>query len=383
MMFGKRVTLFQFFGFKVRVDASWLIVAVLITWSLATGLFPHEYEGMSAADYWWMGIAGALGLFFSIVVHEFFHSVVARRLGLPMNGITLFIFGGVAEMNEEPESPRVEFLMAVAGPASSVALGFIFYAVYFAGSAAGWPPQISGILEYLASINWILAVFNLLPAFPLDGGRILRAALWKWKDNLRWATHRAARVGAGFGVFLIFVGVINLLFGNFIGGFWLFLIGMFLRGAAESSYQQLVIRKALEGTSVRSLMKQDPVTAPPSLSLDRLVEDYIYKFHFKMFPVVDGGRLDGCITTKQVKEVPRDQWGHKTVGDVVIQCSSRTAVPPDYDAMQALGLMSRTGNSRLLVVEDGKLLGVISSKDLMRHIAVKMDLEGGGEEKTQ
>jgi Zn-dependent protease/CBS domain-containing protein len=379
-MFGKRVTLFRLFGFEVRVDASWLIIAVLITWSLAAGFFPREYAGLPASDYWWMGVSGAIGLFFSIVFHEFFHSLVARRLGLPMKGITLFVFGGVAEMDEEPESPRVEFLMAAAGPASSIVLGFILYAVYVGGYGYGWPSQVIGVLYYLAYMNWVLAAFNLFPAFPLDGGRILRATLWKWKNNLKWATRKASAVGKGFGLFLILTGVVNLLMGNFIGGFWLFLIGMFLRGAAEASYRQLMVRRALEGTPVSSIMKKDPVTVPPSLTIDRLVEDYIYKFHFKMFPVTDGGRLEGCITTRQVKEVPRDQWQHRTVGEAVVQCSPRTAVPPDYDAMKALGLMSRTGNSRLLVVEDGRLLGIISNKDLLSHIAVKMDLEGEEED---
>ncbi|MDA8433245.1 MAG: site-2 protease family protein, partial [Nitrospiraceae bacterium] len=259
-MFGKRLTIFTIFGFRVRADASWLIIAVLVTWSLAAGIFPQEYRDLSVVSFWLMGVCGALGLFLSVVVHEFFHSLVARRLGLPMDGITLFVFGGVAEMSGEPETPRVEFLMAAAGPASSIVLGALFYAVYSAGMRAGWPLQIEGVLSYLASINWVLAVFNLLPAFPLDGGRILRAALWRWKKNLPQATHRAATIGTGFGLLMIVAGVVNLLFGNIIGGLWLFLIGMFLRRAAESSYQQLVVRTALEGTPVEQIMKKDPMT---------------------------------------------------------------------------------------------------------------------------
>jgi Zn-dependent protease/predicted transcriptional regulator len=373
-MFGKGVTLFKLFGFEVRVDASWLIIAVLVTWGLATGFFPRQYAGLTVSAYWWMGVSGAIGLFSSIVFHEFFHSLVARRLGLPMKGITLFVFGGVAEMDEEPESPKVEFLMAVAGPASSVVLGFILYAVCVGANNQGWPGQVIGVLYYLAYMNWVLAAFNLFPAFPLDGGRILRATLWKWKNNLKWATRKASAVGKGFGLFLILTGVVNLLMGNVISGFWLFLIGMFLRGAAQASYRQLMARKALEGTPVRSIMKKDPVTVSPSITIKRLVEDYIYKFHFKMFPVVDEGRLVGCITTRQVKEIPLQQWEYKTVSEVVVQCSSGTAVPPDYDAMKALGLMSKTGNSRLLVVEDGRLLGILSNKDLLSHLAGKMEL---------
>lgn len=379
-MFGKRLTIFTIFGFKVRVDASWLIIAVLVTWSLAAGIFPREYHGLSAVSFWLMGGLGALGLFLSIIFHEFFHSLVARRLGLAMNGITLFVFGGVAEMSEEPESPRVEFLMAAAGPAASIVLGALFYAGYSAGLKAGWPPQLQGVLSYLASINWVLAVFNLLPAFPLDGGRILRAALWRWKKNLALATHRASTIGTGFALLMIVTGVVNLLFGNVLSGLWLFLIGMFLKRAAEASYRQLVVRTALEGTPVEKIMKRDPTTVPPTLTIARLVEDYIYKFHFKMFPVASDGRLEGCVSTRQVQRIPRTEWERKTVGEVAVRCSPRNSVPPDYDALMALGLMSRTGNSRLAVVEAGRLLGVVSNKDLMQHIAFKLDLEGEEEE---
>lgn len=380
-MFGRRFKLFKLLGFEVRVDVSWLIIAVLITWSLAVGFFPRYYENLPTAVYWWMGVAGALGLFFSIVFHEFFHSVVARRMGLPMKGITLFIFGGVAEMSEEPANARVEFLMAIAGPLSSIALGGIFFGIFSVGRTAGWPVPVSGVLGYLAFINWLLAAFNLLPAFPLDGGRVLRSALWKWKGNIRWATRTASTVGSVFGLFFIGLGVLNILFRSFIGGIWWFLIGMFLRSAAQSSYQQVLIRKALEGTPVSSLMKKDPVTVPPSLTIGELVEDYVYKYHFKMFPVMEDGRLAGCITTRQVKDVPRQQWASRRVGEVASRCSEENSVSPEYDAVKALGLMSRTGNSRVMVVDKGRLVGIISIKDLMRHISLKMDLEGEDKQK--
>ncbi len=382
-MFGKSFTLFKLFGFKVRIDVSWLIIAVLITWTLATGLFPRYYKDLPAPVYWWMGVAGALGLFFSIVFHEFFHSLVARRFGLPMKGITLFIFGGVAEMSEEPENAKTEFMMAIAGPLSSIALGVIFYGIFRASAAAGWPKPVQGIFGYLSYINLLLAAFNLLPAFPLDGGRVLRSALWKWKGSLRWATRKAAGIGSLSGLLLIILGVANVLSGNFVGGIWWFLIGMFLRYAAQSSYQQVLIRKALEGTPVRSIMRKDPVTVPPSLTIGEFVENYIYKYHFKMFPVLEDGKLAGCITTRQVKDVPRQEWGRRRVGEIVSHCSNENSVSPEYDAVKALGLMSRTGNSRIMVVENGQLVGIISNKDLLRHISLKMDLEGEEGKNTQ
>jgi Zn-dependent protease/predicted transcriptional regulator len=375
-MFGRRIRLFKLLGFEVRIDWSWIIIALLIAWSLSKGLFPSYYKNLSTQTYWLMGIIGALGLFFSIIVHEFSHSLVARKYGVPMKGITLFIFGGVAEMGEEPSSAKVEFMMAVVGPLSSILIALIFYGFYSLGKQGGISAPIIGVVGYLGWINAILAAFNLLPAFPLDGGRILRSILWGAKKNLRWATYISSRIGAGFGILLIVLGVVQVFRGNFIGGMWWFLIGMFLQGAAKTSYQQLITRRALEGEPISRFMKTDPVTVSPTISLEQLVEDYIYKYHFKMFPVVeDSHRILGCITTKHVKEIPREEWRQKTVGEVVTQCSSENTIEPQVDAMKALSVMNRTGNSRLMVVEKGRLVGIISLKDMLELLSLKVELE--------
>ena len=371
-MFGKRITLFKLFGFEVRIDLSWLVLGFLITWSLAKGIFPGYYKDLPETTYWWMGVAGALGLFGSIVFHELAHSLVAKRFGVTMKGITLFIFGGVAEMEDEPPSPKAEFFMAIAGPLSSVLLGLILYAASSRGENFSMP--LHGVLSYLAVINFILAGFNLLPAYPLDGGRVLRSILWKWKKNLRWATHRASQIGSGFGIALIFFGALNVLRGDIIGGIWQVMIGFFLRNAAQSSYQQVLIRKSLEGEKVERFMKKDPVTAPASLSLQELVEDYIYTYHYKMYPVVEKGKLLGCITTRQVKEVPRERWPQRTVGESLSGCSPENTVGPGMDALKALSIMSRTGNSRLMVVDADQLIGIISLKDIMGFLSVKFDI---------
>jgi Zn-dependent protease len=189
-MFKHRITLFKLLGFEVRVDATWLFIAVLITWFLAVGYFPYKYRGLPSGAYWGMGIASGLGLFLSIVVHEFSHSLVARRYGLQMKGITLFIFGGVAEMGEEPRNAKTEFWMAIAGPITSILIGGVCHLVYRAGGRA-WSTPVAGVIAYLAWINWLLAAFNLIPAFPLDGGRVLRSALWRWKGNLGRSTRIA------------------------------------------------------------------------------------------------------------------------------------------------------------------------------------------------
>jgi len=374
-MFGKRITLFRLLGFEVRVDLSWLVLALLVTWSLADGLFPNYYEGLARTTYWWMGVIGAIFFFVSILFHEFCHSLVARRFGLPMRGITLFIFGGVAEMDNEPPSPKVEFFMAIAGPISSIILGTVFYGVAWLMKESAATIAVEGVLTYLAAINWILAAFNLLPAFPLDGGRILRAALWQRKKSLRKATRIASRIGSGFGIVMMLIGVVNFLYGRFIGGLWQFMIGMFLRSAADMSYRQVLFRTRLEGETVKRFMNPRPVTARPSITIRELVDEYFNHYHFKMFPVMEGETLLGFITTRHVKAIPQEDWGQKTIAESVESISTENTVSPDTTVLEALSIMSRTGNSRLLVVEGYRLAGIITLKDVIGYVTAQMELE--------
>ena len=270
------IRLFTLFGFEVKLDLSWLMLALLISWSLGAGMFPVEYPDLPPRAYAWMGIAGAIGVFFSIVFHELSHSVVARYYGLPIRGITLFIFGGVAEMEEEPPGPKSEFLMAIAGPIASFLMAFVFGGIEAIGLSSGWPLPIIGVCSALAYINLVVAIFNLIPAFPLDGG-----------------TRISSQAGRGFGFMLIVLGVIAFLQGNVIGGMWWFVIGIFLRGAATASYQRLMLHELLHHQPVTRFMRADPVTVPPSITIRQFVEDYLYRYHFKMFPVVADGALLG------------------------------------------------------------------------------------------
>ncbi|MDD5557079.1 MAG: site-2 protease family protein [bacterium] len=375
-MFERRVTLFKLLGFEVRIDPSWLILALLITWTLAQGVFPGRYPGLTQAAYWIMGAAGAVGLFASIVFHELSHSLVARAYGIPMKGITLFIFGGVAEMDDEPPSPRAELAMAAAGPASSILLGLLFYLVHLLAARGGLAAPAVGVFYYLAMINGILAVFNLIPGFPLDGGRILRALLWGWKGSIRRATRIASQIGSGFGTLLFFLGALDVITGNLVGGLWLFLIGMFLRNASQMSYRQLLARTAFQGEPVRRFMRTDPVTVPAGASVAALVEDYIYRHHYKMFPVVRDGRLVGCVSTREVKAVPRQEWEGRTVADIMTARSCENSVSPEEDAVAAIAMMNRTGSSRLLVVDGDRLAGIVSLKDMLKFLSLKIDLEG-------
>jgi len=321
-----------------------------------------------------MGAIGAIGLFISIILHEFSHSIAARRYGMPMKGITLFIFGGVAEMGEEPPSAKAEFWIAIVGPLSSIAMALVFYGLYRLGVYVHWPAPVNGVIAYLAMINGLLAAFNLVPAFPLDGGRILRSALWGWNKNLRRATRISAAIGGGFGIFLIILGLLRVLTGNFIGGMWFFLIGMFIQSAAKMSYQQLITRKALEGEPLKRFMNTNPVVVPASATVAELVEDYVYRLHFKMFPVVNQ-KLLGCVTTKQIKDVPRQKWPQITAGELAQKCNSENTISPQKDAIQALSQMRRNNASRLMVVENDKLVGIIALKDMLEFLALKIELD--------
>lgn len=374
-MFGARVTLFRLFGFAVRADLSWLIVVVLVVASLATGVFPHMVPGLGRGTYWAMGVAGAIIFFLSIVAHEFAHAMVARRFGMPMRGITLFVFGGVAEMDDEPPSARAELLMSIAGPATSVVIGIVFLGATALTNFAQAPKMITSVLLYIGSTNIVLAIFNLIPAFPLDGGRVLRSILWWRSGNVRRATHRASQAGSVLGFILVIVGIVTAFTGNLITGIWWFLIGTFIRNAALASYQQLIVKQTLEGEPVSRFMKPDPVTVPRWISIDALVNEYVYRYHFSLYPVVDGERLTGCVTTQKIREVPREEWGRQTVGTIAEACSESNTVAPETDVMDALRRMYQSKQSRLIVVKDGKPVGVLTLKDLLRFVAVKMEFD--------
>lgn len=374
-MFGRSVTLFRLLGFSVKVDISWVFVAILIAWSLAQGLFPSIYKGLPVATYWWMSIVAIIGLAFSIVFHEFAHSLVARQYGMPIRGITLFIFGGVAEMEDEPPSAKSELLMAIAGPAASLLIGGVFYVLAVLAAAADLPVPVQGTVHYLMLINFVLAVFNLVPAFPLDGGRVLRAVLWAWRGDVAWATRIASGAGSLLGLAIMAIGIVNVVTGNFVGGIWWVLIGLFIRGAAGSARLQMELRSTFKGVPVRRFMAVRPVAVAASTSVADLVDDYIYRHHYDLFPVTDGGALVGCVMMKDVKSVPRERWADTTVAEIARRCTPENAIDAGADAADALSVMRRTGNNRLIVTDDGRLAGVITLKDMFEIVALKRDIE--------
>lgn len=368
--------LFRLAGFQVSMDLSWLVIAFLVTWTLAAGVFPGKYPDLAPGMYWLMGIACSIGLLISIVLHEFSHSIVARKHGMPIGGITLFVFGGMAHMESEPPGPKEEALMALAGPASSIVIGGALYGIH-ALLQGRIPVPAAGVLQYLALINLVLAAFNLLPAFPLDGGRVLRAGIWARTKSMKKATRIASNFGRGLSWILIGLGMLALLLGNLITGIWWGFIGLFIGGAAKQSYRQLILKQELEGEPVRRFMEQDPITVPEDTTVEELLKNYVYRHYKKMFPVTRDDRMTGCITTREIKTVPEKERSTTSVGDIAAPCGPSNTIGPDEDASRALSIMNSSGISRLVVAENGRVVGVITLKDLLQLLALKIDLEEG------
>ncbi|MCI0430918.1 MAG: site-2 protease family protein [Rhodospirillales bacterium] len=374
MATDRRIPLLTLLGFRIRFDLTWLILVALVVWSLSADYFPASYADLQTSTYVWMGVVAAIGLFASIILHELAHSWVGRRLGLEIHGITLFVFGGAAELADEPKTARTEFLMAAAGPLASIALAVGFHAVALTFEAFGGPTPFSAVLRYLAGINGILAVFNLLPAFPLDGGRILRALLWAWRGNVLWATRVAAGAGGVLGLLLVALGVVSVVGGNFVGGMWAFLIGLFIRSAASSSHQQLIARHTLQHIPVRQLMVRDPVTVAPDVPVARAIELFLAN-NLKFLPVVADGQAAGHIGLREVKSLSPVERSERPVGQALTRLLPENSTSPHTDAAAALAQMQRTGLTRLLVVENGKLVGVICLKDLLDYLTLRTELD--------
>lgn len=371
-MFGRRINLFKLFGFEVRLDLSWILMAILVTWSLAKGLFPATAPRLPESTYWIMGVVGTIGLFASIVIHEFFHALVARLRGMKMNGITLFIFGGVAELGDEPPDAKTEFLVAIAGPIASVGLaGLLWLTQALLGDVA--PTSVLAVFGYLAAINLVLAVFNMVPAFPLDGGRILRSAIWHFGGSLRKATRIASGIGSLFGMLLVVLGVVAFVTGNIFTGIWWFMLGMFLQAAAAGSYQQVLLKQALSGVKVENVMKAAPVAVPASTNIRDFVENYVFRYPLDIFAVEDRDAIVGVIANDQVRELPREQWEWTTVGSLAKPLSPENTVSTKTDVMKAMAKMNQTPASALLVMDGERLNGILTMADISRFFAVRSE----------
>jgi Zn-dependent protease/CBS domain-containing protein len=379
-MFSNAVRLFDVFGFQIRVDPSWLIIAALIVWSLASGYFPAEVPGLHGGDYLAVAVAAMLGLFASLILHELSHSLVARRFGLGVGGITLFLFGGVAELEQEPQSAVSEFWIAVAGPAMSFALALVFRLLESAVAMAGASDLLVTLIGYLAAINLVLALFNLLPAFPLDGGRVLRAVLWHFRGDLLAATRTASTAGVLFGYLLVALGLAALFSGQtVIGGLWPILIGLFLAAAARATLQQMQTRRALSGRRVGDLMTRDVHTAGPDRTVRDLVDEIMLRHGVGFVPVVEDGQALGYVDTGTVRAIDRENWDTTRVEDVFVAIAPEMRAEPREPLERLFDRISKSGRRKFIVEDGRRFAGVITLSDLVAHIGVLQELapEGG------
>ncbi len=391
---GSGFRLGRLYGITIRIDWSWLLIMLLITWNLAFG-FGQIHPTWTTATRWGIALLAAVLFFASVLAHEMAHSLVARSQGLPVRNITLFLFGGVSNIQREPSSAKNEFIMAIAGPLTSLVIGMVLLAIT-AGSALGAlrtgglsfaaanMSPITTILLWLGSINIILGIFNLIPGFPLDGGRVLRSILWGITHNLRQATRWAAFIGQAI-AWIMIVGGIAMAFGlrlpffgtGLINGLWLAFIGWFLNSASQQSYQQVAIQDMLEGVPVARLMRRDPPTVNPGCSVADLVHTHLMGSDDLAFPVLDQDHLVGIVSLEDIRRVPRDAWDTTHVSDIMTPAARLVTARPEEDSAQAMEKIMERDVRQLPVVDNNStLLGLLRRRDIMRWMQLQSGQPG-------
>lgn len=364
------VPLFKIAGIQIRLDFSWFIIFILVVVSLSAGYFPQQFPDQHPLNYWFAGLIATLLFFGSILVHELAHSLMAMRAGIHIPEITLFIFGGVARLSEEASDAKTEFKIAIVGPFTSFALALIFWGIQSV-LQSGQPSLTVAVLQYLVWINVAVGIFNLIPGFPLDGGRVLRAILWHRSGSLTQATRTSADIGKGFAVVLMVFGGLQIFAGSLIGGLWLIFIGMFLRGMAEGGYQEVAIRQSLAGVSVQEIMIDDVVSVPPDLSLEQLVHDYFLRYGYRGFPVVQDGKVLGLISIMHMQGITDDQRQSMSVEDAMVSLGERMIITPESPLTDALKRMTQEGLNQLLVMQDNTLQGIVTKAGVLRFLEIK------------
>jgi Zn-dependent protease/predicted transcriptional regulator len=365
----------RLFGIPLRVHVSWLLIFGLVSWSLAVGYFPALVPDLPVWSYWLTAVAAAAMLFVSVILHELGHSLVARRRGIGISSITLFVFGGVSQMKEEPRDPGAELRVALAGPLVSVGLALGFGALTALARQAVGETALVAALGYLAFINLLLAVFNMLPAFPLDGGRVLRAILWRRRGNLVAATRTAATAGRGVAFGLMGLGVLQVLAGYF-GGLWLLLIGWFILQAAGAGATQASLRGALGGLRVRDVMATEVERVTPDTPVSELIEQYFARYTYGGYPVVRGEAPAGLVTLHDLRNAPTDKRGDTRVEGIMTPVGEAIVVEPGAPVVDVFNRMVSTGTPRLLVVERGRLVGLITMRGILHLADVRASFRG-------
>ena len=374
---ARPINLFKILGIRISIDYTWFIVFVLFAWSLAYGYYPANIPNLSLSTYIVMGVISSLSLFICVLIHELSHSYTSNRLGLDIKEITLFIFGGMAKLTREPDRAMDELKIAAAGPLASLALAVFFYFLRNLIDRAYNFPPLSAVIGFLAYINLALLIFNMIPGFPLDGGRVLRAVWWARTGDVKKATRVASQIGKGFAIFLIVYGFFQIISGFFIGGLWALLIGTFLQQAAEGSYRQLLMKLSLEGVRVEDIMSKTVVTMEDGISLSDAIEKYFFKYHFVSFPVTSGGRVVGLIALNNIRETEKEKWHTTAVRDVMEKISPERVLHPGDNVLHALSKMLSEGVGRFPVIDvGGSLAGILSRRDIMKIMEFKTELEG-------
>jgi Zn-dependent protease/predicted transcriptional regulator len=365
-------------GIDIRIHYTWLFAFFLIALSLALGYFPSSNSEFGVGMQWILGIVAAMLLFGSVLVHELAHSLVAGARGLRVNSITLFIFGGVSSITREPASSKDEFLIAVVGPLTSFGLAAIFWLL---GQAAPSGSGIAAIAGYLAFANLLLGLFNIVPGFPLDGGRVLRSIIWAYTRNMSGATRIASYIGQTIAFVLIGWGIVNVLSGNFVGGLWTALIGWFLNSSAEGARQQDSVQNLLDGVPVSSVMDVSPEAARPELLVSEFMLQHALRRGQRTLPVLDDGRLIGLVSITDAKHLDQDAWAATPVSDIMSRTPLKT-VGPDADLSTALRLLVENDVHQLPVVQNGRLVGMLTRADIMRYIQLGPELRSRGNTET-
>lgn len=376
-MFFKRVTIFHFFGFPIRADLSWLFLSALIFWTLATNTYPRQIPGLSLETYQLMAVATLFGLVASIIAHEVAHAIIAEYYNMPIESITLFIFGGVAEMRGEPSHPKGEFLMALAGPMMSALFGLFFMALnQLYEMYIGTQDAVSWVLTYLGMINMLIAGFNMLPAFPLDGGRALRAIIWQRKKNLVLATRIASDLGAMLSYAMLAYACWQIIkHDDVVSGMWTGILGLFLHAAGSYAVRQTESRSLLGRETVSRFLHNQLVTVSPDLTINALVDQYVYRHYQKVFPVVEHGKLRGIVTLQTLLSLDRHKWHWLHVASIMERPGAENTVPQDFNAADALDMMHRTGREMLLVADGDEFLGAVSFRDLVAFLSITMKID--------
>jgi Zn-dependent protease/predicted transcriptional regulator len=362
-------------GIPIRIHWTLWLVFLLIAWSLAEFYMPATYPQLSFTMDWIVGIVSAIVLFISVLVHELSHSYIAKKNGLPIARITLFFFGGVSEMTEEPKDPSLEVRMAAAGPLTSFAIGGVLGALWYVGGIVGFPIAVIAVLGYNGLINIALGAFNLIPAFPLDGGRVLRGSLWRSSKNLLSATKKATRVSEVLSLLMIAAGLLLIVVtADLVNGVWVIFLGWFIRSGAETSLQQTQMTEALHGVSVEDIMTKNPLAVSPDISVQQLVNDFFLVHPHGGYPVVQNDMLQGVVTMSSVRSISKDLRETEPVRQAMVPLDRIVTVGPMASAADAMQKMAAKQVGRLIVTDRNRIVGIITRGDLLKAIKTRQDL---------